>query len=138
MRAALPVNRSLSAANSALYGVCHAAVLHLGCGPGPGFVHTGHQLSFVYDIADLYKAEIAIPAAFAVAAEAEDDHGPRSRRAVRDAIVEARLLARMAADVKALLGISAGADAPAAAGTAQLWDGAGTVPGGVGYGDDEQ
>ena len=134
-----PVNRALSSANTALYGICHAAVLHLGCAPGLGFVHTGRQLSFVYDIADLYKAEITIPAAFAAAAEGDEDLGGRSRRAVRDAIVEARLLPRMAADVKALLGVPAEDEDAAAAGPADLWDGAGgTVPGGAAYGDEDE
>ena len=130
-----PVNRCLSAANSALYGVCHAAILHLGCSPGLGFVHTGHQLSLVYDIADLYKAEITIPAAFSIAAVGGGDFGGRSRRAVRDAIVEVKLLPRIVADVKQVLGApddDTGITAPVAA---DLWDGAGTVPGGVGYGD---
>lgn len=133
--AADPVNRCLSAANSCLYGITHAAVLHLGCSPGLGFVHTGHQLSFVYDIADLYKAEIAIPAAFETASAGGDDLGGRTRRAVRDAIAEARLLPRMAADVKALLGAPAeeAGEAPA---VAPLWDAAGEVPGGTAYGEE--
>lgn len=39
-----------------LYAVCQAAIVSLGYSPALGFVHTGKQLSFVYDIADLYKA----------------------------------------------------------------------------------
>ena len=63
-----PVNQALSAANTSLYGVVHAVIVALGCAPGLGFVHTGHVLSFVFDIADLYKADIAIPIAFDIAA----------------------------------------------------------------------
>ena len=59
-----PVNRALSAANSCLYGVCHAAVVAAGYSPALGFVHTGKMLSFVYDVADLYKMELTVPAAF--------------------------------------------------------------------------
>lgn len=140
-KAANPVNQCLSAANSALYGIVHAAILHLGCSPGLGFVHTGHQLSFAYDVADLYKAEITIPAAFTIAAVGGGDFGGRARRAVRDAIVEARLLPRIAADIRQLLGAPGhggeeeeeeeeAAPGPAAA---DLWDGTGTVPGGVSY-----
>lgn len=132
-----PVNRALSAANSALYGVAHAAILHLGCSPGLGFIHTGHQLSFVYDIADLYKAEITIPAAFDVAAE----HGRGvssswARRAVRDRIVAADLLPRIADDIRRLLGIEETSDEELFDGIVQLWeeDGA-AVPGGVSYQD---
>jgi CRISPR-associated protein Cas1 len=131
-----PVNRCLSAANSALYGITHAAILHLGCSPGLGFVHSGHALSFVYDVADLYKAEIAIPAAFMIAAEGGRDLGATTRRAVRDAIVEARLLPRIADDIKALLGMP-GDDEPGPAEVPDLIDDDGTVPGGVAYGEDE-
>lgn len=129
-----PVNRCLSAANSALYGVVHAAILHLGCSPGLGFVHTGHQLSFVYDIADLYKAEVTIPAAFAVGAAGGGDLGGRTRRAVRDAIASSRLLPRMAADIRGLLG-AAGDEDDNGGQVAPLWDGDGIVPGGVSYAD---
>ena len=59
-----PINQALSAANAMLYGVCHAAIVSLGYSAGLGFVHTGKQLSFVYDIGDLYKTETTIPAAF--------------------------------------------------------------------------
>lgn len=133
-----PVNRCLSAANSALYGVVHAAILHLGCSPGLGFVHTGHQLSFAYDIADLYKAEVTIPAAFQVAAAGEGELGGRTRRAVRDAVVSARLLPRIAADIRALLGAPAGDEETGggAEDPAPLWDGPGTVPGGVSYAEE--
>lgn len=118
-----PVNRCLSAANSALYGVVHAAILHLGCSPGLGFVHTGHQLSFVYDVADLYKAEVTIPVAFQIAAVGGGDFGGRARRAVRDAIVEARLLGRIVADIKQLLGASEGdGEGQGVAGVPELWD----------------
>jgi CRISPR-associated protein Cas1 len=62
------VNMALSAAHACLYGVAHSVIVAMGCSPGLGFVHTGHERSFVYDIADLYKAEITIPIAFEVAA----------------------------------------------------------------------
>ncbi|HOU24335.1 MAG TPA: type I-E CRISPR-associated endonuclease Cas1e, partial [Anaerolineae bacterium] len=58
------VNRMLSAGNSCLYGICHAAVVGVGASPGLGFVHTGSAVSFVLDVADLYKAEYTIPLAF--------------------------------------------------------------------------
>lgn len=61
-------NRCLSAANACLYGVAEAAVLAAGYAPSLGFIHTGKPLSFVYDIADLFKFDTSVPAAFAVAA----------------------------------------------------------------------
>ncbi|MDQ0383183.1 CRISPR-associated endoribonuclease Cas2 subtype I-E [Streptomyces sp. DSM 42143] len=61
-----PVNLALSAANTCLYGIVHAALLALGLSPAMGFVHAGTQHAFVYDIADLYKTEITLPLAFAL------------------------------------------------------------------------
>ncbi len=68
-----PVNRALSAANSCLYGLCHAAILSAGYSPALGFIHTGKQLSFVYDIADLYKVDLTVPLAFTMAAQPPND-----------------------------------------------------------------
>ena len=62
-----PVNQALSAGNACLYGLAHSVIAALGCSPGLGFVHTGHDRSFVYDVADLYKAEYVIPLAFEIA-----------------------------------------------------------------------
>ena len=45
----------------------------LGLSPGLGFIHVGHDCSFVYDIADLYKSEVVIPVAFQVASEEPED-----------------------------------------------------------------
>ena len=58
------INKALSAAHACLYGICHSVIVAIGCSPGLGFVHSGHERSFVYDIADLYKAELSIPVAF--------------------------------------------------------------------------
>jgi len=98
-----PVNMALSAAHACLYGVAHSVITALGCAPGLGFIHTGHERSFVYDIADLYKAEISIPIAFEVAAEEHEDIGAVTRRAVRDAIADGRILERMVKDIRELL-----------------------------------
>lgn len=99
------VNQALSAANTSLYGVVHAVIVALGCSPGLGFVHSGHERSFVYDIADLYKATTSIPAAFDVAANPElhDDIPAAARHAVRDRLRDGRLLIRCVADIRTLL-----------------------------------
>lgn len=100
-----PVNKALSAANVSLYGVCHSVIAALGMSPGLGFVHTGHDKSFVYDIADLYKAEITIPIAFKIASEANenDDVGTLARLAVRDKMVDGKLLKRIVDDLQYLM-----------------------------------
>ncbi len=97
------VNMALSAAHACLYGVAHSVITALGCAPGLGFIHTGHERSFVYDLADLYKAEITIPIAFQVAAENPEDIGAVTRRTVRDAIADGRILIRMVKDIRDLL-----------------------------------
>ncbi len=98
-----PVNQALTAGNMCLYGLAHAVIFALGCSPGLGFVHVGHENSFVYDIADLYKAEIVIPLAFEVAAENPPDLPAVMRRRTRDKMTEAGLLERIVKDVRHLL-----------------------------------
>ncbi|NLB74703.1 MAG: type I-E CRISPR-associated endonuclease Cas1 [Firmicutes bacterium] len=98
-----PVNRALSSANSCLYGICHSAIVSLGYSPGLGFIHTGKQLSFVYDIADLYKVETTIPIAFQAVASGEPKLEQTVRKVCRDTFVEKRLLARIVSDIEELL-----------------------------------
>lgn len=95
-------NRALSVANACLYGVCHAAILTLGFSPALGFIHTGKQLSFVYDIADLYKLELAVPVAFEQAAQGPEQIERRVRLALRDKFRETRFVATVAEDLIAL------------------------------------
>ena len=98
-----PVNQALSAGNVCLYGLAHAVIAALGCSPGLGFVHIGHDSSFVYDIADLYKAEVTIPIAFEIAADPPEDLPAAVRRRVRDVMTERHILERMVRDVRSLL-----------------------------------
>jgi CRISPR-associated protein Cas1 len=97
------VNQAITAAAQCMYGIAHAVVTSLGCSPALGFIHSGHELSFVLDIADLYKTEIGIPLAFDIAAQDEEDTGPRTRRALRDRINETSLLDRCVNDIRRLL-----------------------------------
>jgi CRISPR-associated protein Cas1 len=103
-----PVNRALSAAHALLNGLCHTGIVSGGYSPALGFIHTGKQLSFVYDIADLYKVELTIPLAFRMAAESEEKIGPRVREACREAFREHQLLKRILPDIDHLLDISEG------------------------------
>lgn len=100
-----PVNRALSCANSCLYGICHAAILATGFSPGLGFIHTGKQLSFVYDIGDLYKTELTIPLAFQAASDGVADIERETRTRCRDRFRDARLLQRIVPDIYKALGL---------------------------------
>lgn len=132
---ASPINQALSSAHVCLYGVTHSVIVALGCSPALGFVHVGHERSFVYDIADLYKAETTIPIAFEVASEDVDDVAGETRRRVRDAFASSRILERSVHDIRFLLmGEDDGADEPEPA-VLRLWDERGeSVRAGVSYG----
>ncbi|HVZ38488.1 MAG TPA: type I-E CRISPR-associated endonuclease Cas1e [Candidatus Kapabacteria bacterium] len=78
------INRAVSAANSCLYGVCHAAILIAGYSAAIGFVHTGYSLAFVHDIADLWKMDLSVPVAFKVVAAGEENAVTRVRHQLRD------------------------------------------------------
>lgn len=124
-----PINRALSTANSCLYGICHAAIVTAGFSPAIGFIHTGKMLSFVYDIADLYKADITIPVAFYVTAEAPENLEREVRKSCRDEFVSQRILKRIIPDIFTALMISKGTDVAVdsifnsdAAAPGGLWD----------------
>jgi CRISPR-associated protein Cas1 len=88
-------NRCLSTATSCLYGITEAAVLAAGYAPAVGFIHTGKPLSFVYDIADLFKFETVVPVAFRIAAKQPQQPEREVRLACRDSFRSTRLLERI-------------------------------------------
>jgi CRISPR-associated protein Cas1 len=97
-------NRCLSAATSCLYGVTEAAVLAAGYAPAVGFIHTGKPLSFVYDVADIYKFDTVVPVAFKVAASKPAGNPERAvRLACRDIFRQSRLLDRIIPDIEEML-----------------------------------
>jgi len=98
-----PINQALSAAHACLYGIVHAVIVALGAAPSLGFVHTGHERAFVYDIADLYKADVTIPVAFDIVANGSTDIGADTRRAVRDRVHDGAILTRCVRDIRMLL-----------------------------------
>jgi CRISPR-associated protein Cas1 len=104
-------NRALSSATACLYGLCEAAVLAAGYAPAIGFLHRGKPLSFVYDIADIFKFDSVVPAAFAVASTYERGlaHGPIERAvriSCRDAFRKTGMIERIIPVIGELLGES--------------------------------
>jgi CRISPR-associated protein Cas1 len=143
------VNRALSTASACLYGICHCAVISAGYSPSVGFIHTGKLLSFVYDVADLYKVDTTIPVAFEIAARYKqlDSSAGMEREvriACRDAFKDNKTLERVVRDIDDVLNVSAEvveraqarldeADDPPGG----LWDpNGGAVEGGQNYGSD--
>ena len=101
-------NRCLSAATACLHGLTEAAVLAAGYAPAIGFLHSGKPLSFVYDIADLYKIETVVPEAFRIAGQAAKgklDMSPDRavRLACRDAFRRTGLLGRIIPAIEEVL-----------------------------------
>lgn len=101
-------NRCLSAATACLHGLTEAAVLAAGYAPAIGFLHSGKPLSFVYDIADLWKLQTVVPEAFRIAGlhargrlETEPDRAVRL--ACRDAFRRSGLLARIIPQIEEVL-----------------------------------
>lgn len=134
-----PVNQALSAANTALYGTVHSAILALGCSPALGFVHSGKQHSFVYDIADLYKAKHTIPLAFSLHKEINPDR--EARRRLRENFRLYRLLPTIVTDIQRLLNpdltFPEPGDEPEATELVHLWDpDLGPVEAGINHADE--
>lgn len=102
-------NRCLSAGTACLYGLCEAAILAAGYAPAIGFLHRGKPLSFVYDIADIFKFETVVPAAFTIAASIERGGGERNaverkvRIACRDVFRRTNFLERIIPTIGELL-----------------------------------
>ncbi|GLI93431.1 type I-E CRISPR-associated endonuclease Cas1e [Methylocystis echinoides] len=110
-------NRCVSAATACLHGLAEAAVLAAGYAPAIGFLHTGKPLSFVYDVADLFKFETVVPVAFEIAGKAakgrlHDEPTRAVRRACRDSFRRANLLERLIPAIEEALA-AGGIDKPA-------------------------
>jgi CRISPR-associated protein Cas1 len=84
------------------------------------------MLSFVYDVADLYKTDLTIPMAFRTAAEKPPNLETRVRYACRESFHNGRLLQRIVQDLdRALAFEEATDDEPFAEDEARpggLWD----------------
>ena len=96
-------NRCLSSATACLYGITEAAVLAAGYAPAIGFIHTGKPLSFVYDIADVYKFETVVPVAFKIAAEKPVNPEQAVRHACREVFRTTKLLIRIIPGIEEIL-----------------------------------
>ncbi len=101
-------NRCLSSATACLYGLTEAAVLAAGYAPAIGFLHTGKPLSFVYDVADLWKMKTVVPEAFRIAGLAQrkglDLPVERAvRMACRDSFRQTGLLTKIIPQIEEVL-----------------------------------
>lgn len=132
-----PINQALSTANSILYSVCQAAIVSLGYSTGLGFIHTGKLFSFVYDVADLYKAEMTIPAAFSATKRSTDNLGREVRMECRQVFYSQHLMKRIPEDLDWIFGIRQSQEQDNLV-TGALWDDKeGEIAGGMNHANDE-
>ncbi|MBL4606826.1 MAG: type I-E CRISPR-associated endonuclease Cas1 [Pseudomonadales bacterium] len=97
------INRCLSSATSCLYGVTEAAVLAAGYAPAVGFIHSGKPLSFIYDVADIFKFETVVPVAFKIAAKHPSKPDREVRIACRDIFRSTKLLKKIIPSIEEML-----------------------------------
>ena len=62
-------NKLITSCSSALYALVSSVLHALGLSPRVGFIHSGSPLPFVYDVADLYKADLVFDLAFYLTAK---------------------------------------------------------------------
>lgn len=96
-------NQCISAATSCLYGITEAAILAAGYAPAIGFIHTGKPLSFVYDIADIFKFDLVVPLAFKIAADYSHNPDRVVRKECRRVFVETKILERLIPTIQEVL-----------------------------------
>ena len=97
------LNRCVSTANACLYGITEAAVLAAGYAPAVGFIHTGKPLSFVYDMADIFKFDTVVPLAFQVAAKQRRQPERQVRLGCRNIFRQQKILARIIPTIEQVL-----------------------------------
>jgi CRISPR-associated protein Cas1 len=93
----------------------------------------------VYDVADLYKSEVAIPVAFELASKGSCDIGAETRRAVRDKIADSNLIEKCIKDIRRLLLLSdEGESGDNEIDVLKLWDNKlGGIESGYSYADED-
>lgn len=96
------INRAISTANAALYALTASVITSMGYLPQIGFIHSCGMMSFVYDIADIYKPTTSLPAAFESVASGEGDaDGTLSR--LKAHLEKQKVLQRMPAKLSELI-----------------------------------
>lgn len=99
-------NRILTATNAALYGILCSATHALGYSPRIGFIHSGSPLPFIYDLADLYKAELCVDLAFSLTRELAGRYNKQKVATnFRQRVIKMDLLASLEPDISEILGV---------------------------------
>ncbi len=97
------INRAVSSANASLYALTTAVVCSMGYLPQLGFIHSAGTLPFVFDVADIYKPETTLEAAFQTLSVNPEADEKDVLTVLKRFIEEGRLLQRMPGDIEKLL-----------------------------------
>ncbi len=117
-----PINKAISYGNMILYSLCEAAIVSLGYSPALGFVHTGKTRSFVYDIADFYKVDTTIPAAFEAVTTGESNIEATVRRILRRNLHKTNIMSRLPKDIAWIFDLSMSVEQRDSLSIGALWE----------------
>jgi len=96
------LNKAVSAANASLYALVTAIVTSMGYLPQLGFIHSAGTLPFVFDIADIYKPESTLEAAFQTIGVNPKATEKDVLTRLKQIIEQKRLLRRIPSDINKL------------------------------------
>ncbi len=104
-----PINRALAGCNAALYGLTEAVIVALGYSPSIGFVHSGDDRSFVFDVADTVKFHTVAPLAFELVTKHGDNLSESLvRKSCRDVFFQTQLSQKLVENITELMHGNAG------------------------------
>ncbi len=93
------------AANQYLYSILCSSIHAMGYSPHIGFIHSGSPLPFVYDMSDLYKADLTIDLAFYLTRKMAGQYDRKIvEKAFSERVIEMDLLKKIATDLNDLMG----------------------------------
>lgn len=99
-------NRILTSTNAALYGILCSSIHAMGYSPHIGFIHSGSPMPFVYDMADLYKADLTIDLAFSLTRKMAGQYDKQVvSNAFRERVIEMNILKRIGQDINEFMGM---------------------------------
>lgn len=99
------INKAISAANAALYSLTTSIVCSMGYLPQLGFIHSAGTMPFVFDMADLYKHETTLVAAFQTLGADPGADEKTVVTALKYVIEEKKVMKRMPKDIEKLMNL---------------------------------
>lgn len=129
------LNKAITTAYQALYGAALAVIQALGLHPALGFIHTGKHHAFAYDIADLHKTTTGLTIALQSYVASTVNIEQRTRSAMNQALVSAKILPTMIQEIHAALGKSPATVDQFSYDKLELFDLRGNVPARRNYSD---